>query len=145
MVRRCRATDEHHVLLDHVAAGRARVDAAMAGIDDDHGLGVPAVAPGESSARVPAPPWARGAGGGSVARKLARSVGVRSRLRCATGEPGGATMRRLDSHRPRGIDDDARFAGREQAVAVGLDQARALLAGPLGRRKLTSGMSMISR
>ena len=88
----------------------------------------------------------RGAGGGSLARKLARSVGTRSMLRRAAAEPGRRAMAaRSIAHRPLGIDDDARLAGREQAVAIGLDQAAPLLARALGQRKLTSGMSTMSR
>ena len=51
----------------------------------------------------------------------------------------------VDQKRPGDIDDDARFAGREQSIAVSGDKPLFSLPIPSGIWKLTSGASTITR
>ena len=66
---------------------------------------------------------ALGAGGGSLVEKLARSVGDESILSRAVVRRAGSPWLPARCGMGPGIDHDARLAGGEQAVAIGLDQA----------------------
>jgi len=125
---------QHHVFLKHVAAGRARIDASVPRVDDDHWLGVSFRRSGASELlRLSTLCLLRPRRGrrklGQEARPVSRGkieVDTRDRRACPTRDNA-----RFHPHRPLGVDDDARLAQREQAVAVGLDEAASLLARTL--------------
>jgi len=96
------------------------------------GLGA-AAAPASSGSR-PGVSFGRGAGGGSLVGRRELEIDARDHR----ARPALRTAR-LHAHRTLGVDDDARLAGREEAIAVGLDQTPTLLARPLGQPKARVG------
>ena len=119
---------EHHILLIEALAPRTEVRAAVARIDDDHGLGaLDARGAGIVVARGDRPP-----GGAPAAGRRWRESSPR-RSAPAQGQdaprpPDCLQGVLLDANRLRGVDDDAGLARSEQPIAKGADQARSLLA-----------------
>ena len=132
---------EHDVLLLlAVEALGAGVDAAMAGIDHDQRTRIGARLRGGLVANGGV---ARPARGQRDVAQEARAVGRGQiehqprRLSVDRGKREGL----LDPHRPGDVEHDARAALHDQAVAEGLDQAAALLAGM--RRQLEGDLRQV--
>ncbi len=125
----------------------AGVDAAVAGIEHDQRAAAFA-ARGDAGVRLPGRRAVRVAVGLGDGEELGRGRSARRRRPAAPAGPSRGRHDELlvDLHRPGEVDDDARAALADDAIAERGDQAPALLARrPRAARSCTSGMSMTMR